>query len=483
MLPVAAEASRYHAGEIIAARYRLEELVRADELCEMWRASRADVRADFEVTLKILRRPESFPDPVAYESRAAAIAETVLRLAHPNLERVLDHGVTDHEDPWLCCEHIEGETLASYLRRKGHLSPRHTAQILLPVIEALQAAHAAGVIHGDLTADRITLARRPHAPPSPRLCDLGVVVAGTDELFDVWAISNVASRMVSADRETSESAAESDDAFDGIVARGLHADPAHRWQSARDLGKALAIWLIGHDVDEDVNGVSLYGRWFNAALATPLATEASTVGMSSAPPSVAPLAVDPVDAPVELPRRRFGGWVAAAGGVGLLAIGALLLRDVIREVPNSSQLVAPEVAAGLRASPSPVESTTTEPASEEPPPSPTYEEQTMAGAATDADAGTPPPPVPTVAVPRAPEVPSPSSARPAPRTPTADGTVVDAPPPPTPAAKPSAQPEPDPREPTGGAALEPAIPFHGEPVAPPPPPPPAPPLEHTPVQI
>jgi serine/threonine protein kinase len=73
----------------------------------------------------------------------------VRQITHPNVCRIFDLGEVDCE-PFLSMEHVEGEDLASLLRRVGRL-PKDTAiTIALDICHGLAAAHERGILHGDL---------------------------------------------------------------------------------------------------------------------------------------------------------------------------------------------------------------------------------------------------------------------------------------------------------------------------------------------
>jgi serine/threonine-protein kinase len=93
---------------------------------------------------------------------------------HPNV--VIVHDFLDLADASLVIvmELLEGETLGALLRREKTLTLQAIAALLLPVVSALEAAHAVGVVHRDLKPDNIFLTRDLHGRVGVKVLDFGV---------------------------------------------------------------------------------------------------------------------------------------------------------------------------------------------------------------------------------------------------------------------------------------------------------------------
>ena len=91
------------------------------------------------------------------EREGRALAE----LDHPNLVRVLDAGVTHDGRPWFAMPKLVGETLRDRLDRVGSIAPAEACSLFLGLLDGLDAAHAAGIIHRDLTPANLFLVARP----------------------------------------------------------------------------------------------------------------------------------------------------------------------------------------------------------------------------------------------------------------------------------------------------------------------------------
>jgi len=141
-------------GDVLARSYVLEARLGEGGMGEVWRAKRA---ADgVAVAVKVLRGDLAADEGA--RKRFLREARAAMAVRHPNVVAMLDV----HEDadtPFLVMELLAGETLGKRLRRKGALGVAETAAVLLPVFDAVEAAHAAGIVHRDLKPENIFLAR------------------------------------------------------------------------------------------------------------------------------------------------------------------------------------------------------------------------------------------------------------------------------------------------------------------------------------
>src|SRR5688500_17531550 len=106
-----------------------------------------DPRLEREVAVKLMR-PAAGADAVAVNQWLRE-ARSVSRLTHPHIVPVFEADMHEQQ-PYLVFEYVPGRTLAEHLRSRGALPPREAVQLVLGVLDALQAAHAAGIVHRDL---------------------------------------------------------------------------------------------------------------------------------------------------------------------------------------------------------------------------------------------------------------------------------------------------------------------------------------------
>ncbi|GAA1423972.1 serine/threonine-protein kinase [Streptomyces thermospinosisporus] len=146
------------AGRLIAGRYRLISKLGHGGMGTVWRAK--DETVDREVAVKEPRVPDHLPERersnvferMRREARAAA------RLDHPAVVDVHDVAVVDGQ-PWIVMELVNGRSLGAVLQEEGTLSAREAARVGLEVLGALEAAHAAGILHRDVKPDNVLLGR------------------------------------------------------------------------------------------------------------------------------------------------------------------------------------------------------------------------------------------------------------------------------------------------------------------------------------
>jgi len=164
--------------DVLAGKYRLDALLGAGGMGEVYRAVRIADGAPFAV--KVLRS-EHCSDPILVERflREARAADLV---RHPNVVRILDTGVDENETPYFVQELLNGEDLSLCLKScGGRLKWDIAIDLLLPIVEAMGVAHASGVVHRDLKPGNVYLARID-GKTTPKLLDFGIssVAASTE---------------------------------------------------------------------------------------------------------------------------------------------------------------------------------------------------------------------------------------------------------------------------------------------------------------
>jgi serine/threonine-protein kinase len=290
-------------------------------------------------------------------------------LAHPGIVRTLAAGVLDNGLPYAIAELAAGQTLAAMLAELGPLATPDAAPLLDALAAALDAAHAHGLVHGDLKPENVFLAARPDGrwPPTVQVGDFATAVllrprsasasededdpraasphylspeqcrgAPGDARSDVYALGAVAHHMLTGQapyapaqgaevlRMHREGAPRSGDgaldtALRAVIAQAMALDPVQRFPTMGALRDAWAAAVAAAPPSPAAT----------AAPAPKVDVDASLFveGRAAAPERAAPLA--PARSTAKLPRmapRRTGAalrwallWVALVGGGTLAA--------------------------------------------------------------------------------------------------------------------------------------------------------------------
>lgn len=258
-------------------RFELRRLLGKGAQATVWLAH--DPRLEREVAVKLMR-PGADTESVGHWLQEA---RSVSRLTHPHIVPVFEADVHEQQ-PYLVFEYVAGPTLAEQLRAKGAMPARDAVEMMLGVLDALSAAHAAGVIHRDLKPSNILVDGEGRA----RVMDFGIAasvnaqhvqqVVGTPgymspeathglkpaPAMDLFSAALVLAEMLCGrqlliekdpframyrvaheDMVWPENAAgDADDALRAIVMRSLARDPGQRHADVAAFRKSLQEWLV-----------------------------------------------------------------------------------------------------------------------------------------------------------------------------------------------------------------------------------------------
>jgi serine/threonine protein kinase len=355
-------------------KYRVVRLLGRGGMGSVYEALHVDLKK--RVAIKVL----SHALATTTEGRARFVreGEAAARIQHPHVVGVDDVGTLDGIC-YLVMEYLDGEDLSKRLGREHHLSPTATADVMVPVIAAVSAAHEENVIHRDLKPENIFLERLRRGGIQPKVLDFGVSkllndtgganLTGTGGLFgtpyymapeqllgakfadagsDQYAIGAILYECVTG-RRTHEGDSiyavlrsigdgvflpprrlQSDipEKFERMILRALEKDPAARFSNMGALGGALLEFA-----SEEVRLV-WRGQFGGQSVPAPASKRSPSYGNAGGtqilPPatttlrsSIGQLANDIV--PVLRPRRRLstfvviGGAAAAVAGLAFIA--------------------------------------------------------------------------------------------------------------------------------------------------------------------
>ena len=392
-----------HPGAVIADRYRLERHIATGGMGAVWEAR--DRRLDRAVAVKVLK-PEFSADPEFLE-RFRAEARTTARLNHPGIANVFDYGETTGTDgvatPYLVMELVRGEPLNAVLRRMGAIPSDLVLDMLEQSGRALQAAHAAGLVHRDIKPGNILITPTGQV----KITDFGIakavdavpmtrdgMVMGTAQYIspeqalggeatpasDVYALGVVGYEALTGRRPFAATgtfavaqahiSAPPDPLpgdvpapIRGLIGYALTKDPAYRYHDGGHFADAVAAVRAGGDAPAPTT-----------APAPPAPAGAATTQMM---PTAARPSAAPAPAPAPLPEEQRGLTrgqrnLAIAAAVllllaALIAIGLVLLgigsgsddRAPSTPVPSEPVIEEPTGEPAPEPSPEPAPTTTT----------------------------------------------------------------------------------------------------------------------------
>jgi serine/threonine-protein kinase len=163
-------------GALVDGKYRLAERIGGGGMGEVFRAH--NVLAGRGVAIKFLHPELAENDELA--QRFFQEAQAVNRIRHPNIVDVIDAGMSE-SGPYLVMEHLEGESVSVVLARLARFDLAATVGTLIPVLEALDAAHRAGIVHRDLKPENVFIARSSKGLAQVRLLDFGIAKVLADD--------------------------------------------------------------------------------------------------------------------------------------------------------------------------------------------------------------------------------------------------------------------------------------------------------------
>jgi serine/threonine protein kinase len=157
-------------GEHIAGRYRLEGRLGFGGMSTVHLAF--DMRLERRVAVKLLA--EHLAEDPTFVSRFQREAQAAARLVHPNIVQIFDSGLDEHSGRhFIVMEYIEGQSCAEILRDDGWVAVDEAVAIIEQACEGLHYAHRHGVVHRDVKPGNLLRAREGEV----KLADFGIAKA------------------------------------------------------------------------------------------------------------------------------------------------------------------------------------------------------------------------------------------------------------------------------------------------------------------
>jgi serine/threonine protein kinase/ligand-binding sensor domain-containing protein len=173
-------------GTVLDEKYRLDEKIGAGGFGAVFKATHLGLNRP--IAVKIFR-PVPGNDSTDAVERFRREGIAACRVNHPNAVTVLDSGISSDGIAYIAMELLEGESLAEVLRQTPSMSLRRCAEIIVPVCEALEAAHSVGIIHRDIKPDNIFIHRTPEGEVV-KVVDFGIAkLVGADDTEDMETLT------------------------------------------------------------------------------------------------------------------------------------------------------------------------------------------------------------------------------------------------------------------------------------------------------
>jgi serine/threonine-protein kinase len=276
-------------------RYTIVECVWCGNVASVYRASTPRGKYS-QVALKVFDR--TTPDRLANFRRRSRNARTAAAVRHPNLATIIALGVWQ-ERPFVVTEWLDGRDLEEYLDRWGVMAEDEVAELGLHLIAGLMALHDAGAEHGDLKPSSVFLSDGWESDVIPKLLlselpQLNALASPVDSTTRQIVIGSPAYTPPEAVRQKGRGPTgdqyslaavlyecavgqapfvgdtplellraialgtfaaprslrpELSEALEATLLRALEKDPAARFASLRDMGRAL--WPLASDHAKD----------------------------------------------------------------------------------------------------------------------------------------------------------------------------------------------------------------------------------------
>jgi serine/threonine-protein kinase len=152
----------------LCGRYHLERLIGSGGMAQVWEAT--DLVLGRQVAVKVLHPHLSVDDALVTRFRQEAVAAA--RLSHPGIVGVYDT-CSDGSNEAIVMELLDASTLRQHLDEHGALDAETTVRIALRLLDALEAAHRAGLVHRDVKPSNILLCRDGRV----KIADFGIAKA------------------------------------------------------------------------------------------------------------------------------------------------------------------------------------------------------------------------------------------------------------------------------------------------------------------
>jgi serine/threonine-protein kinase len=164
------ESAEEMVGRVLDGQYEIESFIARGGMGALYRARH--ILLGDRVAIKTLK-PEMRSN-AEWLRRFQREGRAARRFRHPNAVTVYDLRTGADGLTYMVMEYVEGHSLDKELKRRGRLSPVEAWEILEPIMSALEAAHAQGVVHRDLKPENVMINHTAAGEQQVKLLDLGI---------------------------------------------------------------------------------------------------------------------------------------------------------------------------------------------------------------------------------------------------------------------------------------------------------------------
>ena len=164
-----AERDGLQSGRILSDRYTLLHELGRGGMGSVWAARDEKLRRQVAIKILSMNVLGTTTMQTRFEREAVAIAQ----LHSPHIVEVHDYGIDDFR-PYMVMERLEGEDLATRLRKGRRLPLDFVVELTTQIAKALRAAHSAGFVHRDLKPANVFLVADPDDEVLAKVLDFGV---------------------------------------------------------------------------------------------------------------------------------------------------------------------------------------------------------------------------------------------------------------------------------------------------------------------
>ena len=157
-------------GTILDGKYEIIERLGSGGMGEVYKARHIHLQ---ELRVIMILRQDRAADPTAMQ-RFTQEARTATQIKHPNVAILYDFSQLPDGRFYMVWEHIQGEDVGHWLKSRGPLPLPLAVELGIQGLRGLEAVHAAGVIHRDLSPDNLMITRDPRGRYQAKIIDLGL---------------------------------------------------------------------------------------------------------------------------------------------------------------------------------------------------------------------------------------------------------------------------------------------------------------------